>query len=92
MKKSKFIKLIQSKGNYLTQVEALNALNAVSDALSNTLAAQDSINITNIGTFSTKLQKGKSGTLPGSTQTYTTQDKMTPKFSASSVLKAAVAS
>lgn len=90
MNKSEFIEQVKIKGGYDTKVEARRALDAVSEALSDTLVAKDSVNITDIGTFSTKVQKGKSGTLPGSTKTYSTQDKIVPKFSASSKLKEAV--
>lgn len=91
MNKPQFVALVKEKGNYETKVEAERALSAVSNALTAVLSDQDSVNIADIGKFSTKLQKGRTGKLPGSEKVYTTQDKMVPTFSASSVLKAAVA-
>ena len=43
------------------------------------------------GSFSSSLQKGKSGTVPGTDKSYTTQDKMVPKFKAGKGLKDRVA-
>ncbi|HEX5671029.1 MAG TPA: HU family DNA-binding protein, partial [Sulfuricurvum sp.] len=37
------------------------------------------------------LQKGKSGTVPGTTKKYTTSDKMVPKFKPGKSLKDSVA-
>ena len=44
-----------------------------------------------VGEFETVLQKGKEGTVPGTTKKYKTQDKFVPKFKAGKGLKDAVA-
>lgn len=43
------------------------------------------------GSFGASLQKGKSGKVPGTDKTYTTKDKMVPKFKAGKGLKDRVA-
>ena len=55
------------------------------------LEAKDSVSIAGFGIFEVVLQKGKTGKVPGTTQTYTTNDKFVPKFRAAKVLKDRVA-
>lgn len=42
------------------------------------------------GALKTALQKGKTGTVPGAEKTYTTEDKIVPKFKAGKGLLDAV--
>jgi len=49
------------------------------------------LSLVGFGSFDVTLQKGKSGIVPGTDQTYTTQDKMVPKFKAGKGLKDRVA-
>jgi len=56
------------------------------------IAKGDEVAIPKFGKFVTQMQKGKSGTVPGTTKTYTTSDKMVPKFKATSGLKDLIAS
>ena len=87
MKKSQFIELVQECGNYKTKVEAEAAIKAFTDAVTEALVKKEDVSLVGFGSFSAALQKGKSGTVPGTNKTYTTQDKMVPKFKAGRILK-----
>ena len=54
------------------------------------LAKKESIELVGFGKFETVLQKGKEGTVPGTTKKYKTQNKYVPKFKAGKGLKDAV--
>ena len=87
-----FTQIVMKNGDFKSQVEAKAAVAAINSAITEVLAAGDSIRL-DIGTFKTALQKGKTGTVPGSKppKKYTTVDKQVPKFGASNGLKLAVA-
>lgn len=87
MKKIEFIKLVKASGNYTSDKEAGRAVNAFTEAVSSALVDKNDVSIAGFGNFITVLQKGKSGTVPGTDRTYTTQDKIVPKFKAAKGLK-----
>ena len=87
MKKSEFVDLVQDKGDYKTKIEAEAAIKAITDSITEALAKGEDVSLVGFGSFAAKLQKGKTGKVPGTDKTYTTQDKMFPKFKASTVLK-----
>jgi len=91
MNKAEFINLVQESGNYKTKNEAENAINAFTDAVTTALIKKEDITLIGFGGFSTVLQKGKSGKVPGTDKTYTTEDKIVPKFKAGKGLKDRVA-
>lgn len=92
MNKAQFVELVQKSGGYKTKVEAEAAITAFTGAVSDALAAGDEISLIGFGKFSAVLQKGKTGPIPGKAgQTYTTVDKMIPKFYAGDRLKTATA-
>lgn len=91
MNKSQFVELVQSKGEFKTKAEAENAIKAFTDAVTEALVSKEDVTLVGFGSFAASLQKGKSGTVPGTDKTYTTQDKMVPKFKAGKGLKDAVA-
>ncbi len=91
MNKAQFVELVQKSGDYKTKAEAENAIKAFTDAVTTALVAKNDISLVGFGSFSAALQKGKSGTVPGTTKTYTTKDKMVPKFKAGKGLKDRVA-
>ena len=91
MTKTEFVELVQKTGAYKTKVEAENAIKAFTGAIKDALVARESVSLVGFGNFSTALQKGKSGTVPGTTKKYTTQDKIVPKFKPGKGLKDAVA-
>ncbi|NOQ32097.1 MAG: HU family DNA-binding protein [Helicobacteraceae bacterium] len=91
MQKAQFIELIQKHGDYATKVQAENALNAFTSSISEALTSKEDVSLVGFGSFVSVLQKGKSGKVPGTDKTYTTQDKMVPKFKAGKGLKDRVA-
>ena len=91
MNKAQFVELVQECGNYKTKVEAEAAIKAFTDAVTEALVKKEDVSLVGFGSFSAALQKGKSGTVPGTNKTYTTQDKMVPKFKAGKGLKDRVA-
>ncbi len=92
MNKAQFVELVQASGEYKTKVEAEAAIKAFTDAVTTALVKKEDVSLVGFGSFATTLQKGKSGKVPGTDKTYTTQDKMVPKFKAGKVLKERVAS
>ena len=91
MNKAEFVELVQSSGEYKTKVEAEAAIKAFTEAVSVALAKREDVSLVGFGSFNAALQKGKSGKVPGTDKTYTTQDKMVPKFKAGKGLKDRVA-
>jgi DNA-binding protein HU-beta len=92
MNKAQFVELVQKSGGYKTKVEAETAIKAFTEAVTTALVSKEEVSLVGFGSFSSSLQKGKSGTVPGTTKTYSTSDKMVPKFKPSSNLKDSVAS
>ena len=91
MNKAQFVELMQEQGNYKTKVEAENAIKAFSEAVTEALVKGEDVSLVGFGSFAAALQKGKTGKVPGTDKTYTTQDKMVPKFKAGKGLKDRVA-
>ena len=91
MNKAEFVELVQSSGEYKTKVEAEGAIKAFTEAVSVALAKKEDVSLVGFGSFTAALQKGKSGKVPGTDKTYTTQDKMVPKFKSGKGLKDRVA-
>lgn len=87
MNKAQFVELVQSCGGYKTKVEAEAAIKAFTEAVTEALAKKEDVSLVGFGTFAASLQKGKSGKVPGTDKTYTTEDKMVPKFKAGKGLK-----
>ena len=92
MNKAQFVELVQKHGDYKTKAEAEAAISAFTDAVTEALVGKEDITLVGFGSFTSALQKGKSGTVPGTDKTYTTKDKMVPKFKAGKGLKDRVAS
>ncbi len=90
MKKDEFIALVKTQGEYKTKLEAEKAVRAFTDAVTDALVRQEDVALIGFGTFNAVLQKGKTGKVPGTDKTYTTQDKMVPKFKAGVNFKQAV--
>lgn len=91
MKKEDFVKLVKEQGGYNTNVEANTAINAFIGAITEALEKREDVSLIGFGSFSAALQKGKTGKIPGTDKTYTTQDKMVPKFKAGKNLSEKVA-
>jgi len=91
MNKAEFVELVQASGDYKTKIEAEAAIKAFTDAVTTALVKKEDVSLVGFGSFVSALQKGKSGKVPGTDKTYTTQDKMVPKFKAGKGLKDRVA-
>jgi len=91
MNKAQFVELVQEQGNYKTKIEAESAIKAFTEAITEALVKGEDVSLVGFGSFAAALQKGKSGKVPGTDKTYTTQDKMVPKFKAGKGLKDRVA-
>lgn len=91
MNKAQFVELVQKHGQYKTKKEAEVAIEAFTDAVTEALVAKESVNLVGFGTFEATLLKGKTGKVPGKDTTYTTEDKMVPKFKTGKTLKDSVA-
>lgn len=91
MNKAQFVELVQKCGDYKTKVEAEAAIKAFSDAITEALVAKEDVTLVGFGSFCATLQKGKSGKVPGTDKSYSTQDKMVPKFKPGKSLKDSVA-
>lgn len=91
MNKSEFVELVQECGNYKTKIEAETAIKAFTEAVTVALVKKEDVSLVGFGSFGAALQKGKSGKVPGTDKTYTTDDKMVPKFKAGKGLKDRVA-
>lgn len=74
-----------------TDASASRVLTLLIDTIKSELQAGNSVQISGLGKFSPALQKGKTGTVPGTTKSYTTQDKMVPKFKFAAPFKDAIA-
>ena len=90
MNKAQFVELVQQAGGYKTKIETENAINAFTEAITEALVGKESVSLVGFGSFEAVLQKGKEGKVPGTDKTYTTQDKMVPKFKAGKSLKDSV--
>ncbi len=90
MNKAEFVELVQKSGGYKTKVEAETAIKAFTVAVTEALSKKEEVSLVGFGSFVTALQKGKSGKVPGTDKTYTTADKMVPKFKPGKGLKDSV--
>jgi len=87
MNKAEFVNLVQECGNYKTKKEAETAIKAFTEAVTEALAKKEKVSLVGFGNFHAVFQKGKSGKVPGTDKTYTTEDKYVPKFQAGKILK-----
>lgn len=86
-----FTNAVKKQGEYKNDAEAKNAIQAVVNSIVDALSKKEDVSLANLGIFTTAIQKGRTGTVPGTDRTYTTEDKYVPKFKAGKNLKASVA-
>jgi len=82
--------LVDNK-HFTTRSAAMDCIKDFTQIVEKELAAGNEVDLYGFGKFFTALQKGKTGKVPGTEKTYTTQDKIVPRFKASKVLKTAIA-
>ena len=92
MKIADFIKLVREEGGYEKLDDAKKAIDSVIGSIEKVLKNRDGVTLGGFGTFDVAVQKGKTGKVPGTDRTYTTQDKYIPKFKAAKKLKETLAS
>lgn len=92
MNKAAFIELVKESGNYSTNKEASRVISAFTEAVTQALCKKEKVSLVGFGTFSTVDVAEKSGTVPGTTKTYTKAAHTAPKFKAGQTLKDRVAS
>lgn len=71
----------------LSKVDAEKALSAFTKSVEDILRDGDSVSLVGFGEFYGAIQKGKSGKVPGTDKTYSTEDKRVPKFKPGKALK-----
>lgn len=86
MNKTQLIENMAAKAE-MSKKDAENLLNAFISTVQETLKTKEDVTMIGFGTFSSVLQKGKTGKVPGTDKTYTTEDKMAPKFKPGKTLK-----
>lgn len=91
MTKQEFIEEFALLNDFESKAAASRAVELAIYIITKEVSAGNEVVISGLGKFSAKLVKGKTGTVPGTDKTYTTQDKMAPKFSAAKAFKDAVA-
>ncbi|WP_120955670.1 HU family DNA-binding protein [Helicobacter mehlei] len=91
MKKAEFVDLLKEEGEFESKKDAEKALDGFVKAIEKVLGTHESVELVGFGKFEVALQKGKSGKVPGSDKTYSTPDKMVPKFKPGKLLKDVVA-
>jgi len=87
MNTKEFTNLVKEKGEFENNKKAQEAIKAVVDALTEVLSKKNDVSLASFGIFTTTLQKGRTGKIPGTDRTYTTEDKYVPKFKAGKALK-----
>lgn len=91
MNKATFVELVKEAGSWSTKKDAELAVNSFIEAVEKALMKNEAVELVGFGKFENAVQKGKEGTVPGTSKTYKTKDKMTPKFKAGKALKDKVA-
>ncbi|WP_294963345.1 HU family DNA-binding protein [Sulfurimonas sp.] len=87
MNKKQFVELIQNKANYKTKTEAERAIKAFTEAVTASLEKRENVTLVGFGGFYSRTLYGRTGKVPGTDKTYTTKDKIIPKFKAGEPLK-----
>ena len=90
MNKSELIDAIAADAG-ITKAAAKLALESFLGNVGATLKKGGRVSLVGFGSFAASLQKGKSGTVPGTTKKYITSNKMVPKFRPARILKDSVA-
>jgi len=90
MTKAEFVELVQKNGNFESKAAAERAVKAFTASVTEVLAKKDEITLVGFGTFSTAQVAAKTGTVPGTTKTYSKPAHTAPKFKFGKTVKDAV--
>jgi len=91
MTKQELVEELALLEDFESKAAASRALELVINTIKEQVSKGNEVNVSGLGKFFPQLQKGKSGVVPGTDKTYTTQDKMVPKFKAATSFKDVVA-
>jgi len=91
MNKQQFIEELSLLEDFESKAAAARAVELAIDIITKQVASGNEVVISGLGKFYPHKQTGKSGKVPGTDRTYTTQDKMVPKFKAAKAFKDTVA-
>jgi len=90
MNKAQFIEELSLLNDFESKAAAARAVELAIDIITKQVASGNEVVISGLGKFYPQKQAGKTGKVPGTDKTYTTQDKMVPKFKAAQAFKSAV--
>ena len=90
MTKSEFVDLIASDERVESKKQAADAVDAVLDGISSSLARGDSVNFTGFGKFHVAERGARQGKHPRTGETIQIKASRVPRFSAGAKLKSAV--
>ncbi len=91
MTKKELINTLSNEFLFLNKSQTTSVVENVFEVIKQAVASGETVDIFGFGKFVPTLQKGKTGKIPGTeNKTYTTQDKMTPKFKSAKAFKDAV--
>lgn len=91
MTKAQFVELVQKNGNYESKAAAEKAVKAFTASVTEALVNKEEVSLVGFGTFSTAKVAAKTGTVPGTTKTYSKPAHTAPKFKFGKTIKDAVA-
>jgi len=80
------IEVIKNKGDYKSNVTAKAALVAVTESIKELVAKGEDVSIIGFGSFKVSTRAAKSGKIPGTDKTYTSEPKQVVKFKVGSKL------
>lgn len=90
MTKAEFVELVQKNGEFESKAAAERAVKAFTASVTEVLVNKDSVSLVGFGTFSTAAVAAKTGTVPGTTKTYSKPAHTAPKFKFGKTVKDAV--
>jgi len=91
MTKKELIEKFSLLDDFESNAAAQRALAYLIDIVTEELQRGYEVDVSGFGKFTTAIRKGKTGKVPGTNRTYTTQDKVVPKFRPSTKLKRKIA-
>ena len=91
MTKAQLVDKLSLESDIGTKAAATRTIDFIIATIKEELIAGNTVDISGLGKFSARLQKGSTGKVPGTNDTYVTQDKMIPKFKAAVPFKDAIA-
>ena len=91
MTKKELINTLSNEFSFLNKSQTTSVVENVFKVIKQTVASGETVDIFGFGKFVPTLQKGKTGKVPGTDKTYTTQSRNVPKFKSAKAFKDAVA-